>query len=278
MGVTTNGYSQSYTPAAENLSARQQFRDERFGMFIHWGAFSVLGAGEWVMNERHIRIQEYKRLLHFFNPQAFDAHAWVTAAKNAGMQYITFITRHHDGFSNWDTKASDWKITNTPYGKDAFRQLADECRRQHMPLFVYYSLLDWGREDYPHETGRTGQTAGRGPKGDYSSYLQFMKDQLTELLTSYGPIAGVWFDGHWDQTAPEGAADRRSRIDWHYDEIYSLIHRLQPQCLIGNNHHLSPFPGEDFQMFERDLPGENKSGLSFQQASQLPLETCETMN
>jgi len=272
-------FSQSYTPAPENIAARRQFQDMKFGMFIHWGAFSVLSAGEWVMNERHIRIQEYKRLLHFFNPVAFDAKQWVTAAKNGGMQYITFITRHHDGFSNWDTHASDWKITHTTYGKDAFKQLADECHRQNMPLFVYYSLLDWGREDYPHETGRTGQTAGRSAKGNYASYLQFMKDQLTELLTNYGTIAGVWFDGHWDQTAPEGAADRSSRIDWHYDEIYSLIHRLQPQCLIGNNHHLSPLPGEDFQMFERDLPGENKSGLSFQQASQqLPLETCETMN
>ncbi len=270
--------AQSYTPAPENLAARQQFQDLKFGMFIHWGAFSVLGEGEWVMNERKIRIQDYKRLLGFFNPIDFDAARWVAAAKNAGMQYITFITRHHDGFSNWDTKASDWKITNTPYGKDAFKQLADECHRQEMPLFVYYSLLDWGREDYPHETGRTGQTAGRTGKGNYTAYLQFMKDQLTELLTNYGAIAGVWFDGHWDQTAPEGAADRSSRIDWHYDEIYSLIHRLQPQCLIGNNHHLTPFAGEDFQMFERDLPGENKSGLSFQQASQLPLETCETMN
>lgn len=278
--LSATAFTQSpYIPTPGNLAARRQFQDEKFGMFIHWGAFSVLGAGEWVMNDRNIRISDYKRLQHFFNPVSFDARQWVTAAKNAGMQYITFITRHHDGFSNWDTKASNWKITNTPYGKDAFKQLAEECQRQHMPLFVYYSLLDWGREDYPHETGRTGQKAGRGAKGNYPAYLQFMKDQLTELLTGYGPIAGVWFDGHWDQTAPEGTADRSSRIDWRYDEIYGLIHRLQPQCLIGNNHHLSPLAGEDFQMFERDLPGENKSGLSFQQASQqLPLETCETMN
>ena len=106
-----------------------------------------------------------------------------------------------------------------------------------------------------------------------------MKNQLTELLTNYGTISGIWFDGYWDQTAPEGAKDRSPKVDWHLDEIYALIHKLQPQCLIGNNHHLTPFPGEDFQMFERDLPGENKSGLSFQKASdKLPLETCETMN
>ena len=157
--------------------------------------------------------------------------------------------------------------------------MADECHKQGIKLYLYYSLLDWRREDYPHETGRTGQYSGRTGKGDYNSYLQFMKNQLTELLSNYGEIGGIWFDGHWDQTAPEGAKDRSSKIDWHYNEIYALIHKLQPQCMIGNNHHLSPFAGEDFQMFERDLPGENKSGLSFQEAStKLPLETCETMN
>ena len=251
----------------------------KFGMFIHWGAFSFLGDGEWVMNNRKITVNEYSRLLQFFNPVEFDAKKWVDAAKSAGMKYITLITRHHDGFSVWDTQQSDWKITKTTYGKDVVKQIADECHRQGIQLFLYYSLLDWTREDYPHETGKTGQNSGRTGHGNYASYLQFMKNQLTELLTNYGKIAGIWFDGHWDQTAPEGAADRTSRLNWHYDEIYSLIHKLQPECLIGNNHHMTPFDGEDFQMFEKDLPGQNKSGLSFQQAAEnLPVETCETMN
>src|SRR4051794_41138808 len=103
-----NSSGTTYAPAPENLAARQQFQDMKFGMFIHWGAFSVLGDGEWVMNNRNIHVKEYHRLINFFNPQSFDAQKWVAAAKNAGMQYITFITRHHDGFSNWDTKASDW--------------------------------------------------------------------------------------------------------------------------------------------------------------------------
>ncbi len=271
--------AQTYTPTAGNLATRKQFQDDKFGLFIHWGASSVLGAGEWVMNQRNIKVSDYKKLQQIFNPQHFDAAKWVSTAKDAGMKYIVFITRHHDGFSNWDTKFSDWKITNTPYGKDALKQLADECKKQGMKLGLYYSTLDWFREDYPWRTGRTGQQSGRKGNGDYASYLQFMKNQLTELLTNYGDILCIWFDGHWDQTNAEGHSDRSSRIDWKYDEIYGLIHKLQPNCMIGNNHHLSPITGEDFQMFERDLPGENKAGLSYQQASaEVPLETCETMN
>lgn len=271
--------AQDYIPAPENIQAREWFNNARFGLFIHWGPFSIPGAGEWVMNDRGITVKNYTRLMDFFNPIEFDAEQWVSMAKNAGMKYITLITRHHDGFSMWNTQYSDFNIMNTPYKKDVVKMMADACHRQGVKLFLYYSLLDWRREDYPHETGRTGQKSGRTGRGDYAHYLQFMKNQLTELLTNYGEIAGIWFDGHWDQTAPEGAKDRTSRLDWHYNEIYGLIHKLQPQCMIGNNHHLTPFPGEDFQMFEKDLPGQNTSGLSFQEASaRLPLETCETMN
>lgn len=270
--------AQTYTPTPENLEARQLFQDMKFGMFIHWGASSVLGAGEWVMNNRNIQVSEYNRLLGIFNPQQFDAQKWVATAKGAGMKYITFITRHHDGFSNWDTQQSDWKITNTPYGKDVLKLLADECHRQGIKLFCYYSLLDWYRSDYQYETGRTGKGTGRTQKSDWDSYIRFMKAQLTELLTNYGEISGIWFDGHWDQLDNDEDKNQASKVDWHYGEIYSLIHRLQPKCLIGNNHHLSPIPGEDFQMFEKDLPGENTTGFGGASVSALPLETCETMN
>ena len=269
---------QSYQPSNVNLEAREKFQDMKFGMFIHWGASSVLGSGEWVMNNKNIRINEYKNLQRVFNPIDFDARQWVATAKNAGMQYITVITRHHDGFSNWDTKQSDWKITNTPYGKDALKQLADECHKQGIKLFFYYSLLDWYRSDYQYETGKTGKGTGRTEKSNWTSYVSFMKAQLTELLTNYGEISGIWFDGHWDQLDNDHDKSLTSKVNWHYDEIYPLIHKLQPQCMIGNNHHLSPIPGEDFQMFEKDLPGNNTTGFGGANISQLPLETCETMN
>lgn len=268
-----------YEPSAENKKARQVFQDHKYGLFIHWGLSSVFASGEWVMNNRHILKDDYQRYIQVFNPTKFDAEQWVLTAKNAGMKYIVFITRHHDGFSNWDTQFSDWKITNTPYGKDVLKMLAEACKKHGLQLGLYYSTLDWFRDDYPYETGRTGQFSGRTKKSDYTSYLAFMKNQLTELLTNYGPIMSIWLDGHWDQTNEEGSADRTSRINWKYDELYGLIHQLQPACLIGNNHHLDPIEGEDFQMFEKDLPGENRTGLSFQQPSAaMPLETCETMN
>ena len=183
-----------YQPTEANLQSRQWFDSARFGLFIHWGASSVLGAGEWIMNGRNIRVEEYKRLMQFFNPTQFNARAWVKMAKDAGMKYITFITRHHDSFSNWDTKASDWKITNTPYGKDVLKELSIVCKEEGIKLFLYYSLVDWFRSDYPYETGRTGKGTGRTIKSNYEAYLSFMKTQLTELLTGYGDIAGIWFD------------------------------------------------------------------------------------
>jgi alpha-L-fucosidase len=270
--------AQTYTPTTANLAARSSFQDDKFGMFIHWGASSVLGNGEWVMNNRNIRVQDYSRLMDFFNPQDFDAAKWVATAKAAGMNYITFITRHHDGFSNWDTKQSDWKITKTRYGKDVLKMLADECHKQGIKIYFYYSLLDWYRNDYQYETGKTGKGTGRTNKSDWESYIRFMKAQLTELLTNYGEVAGIWFDGHWDQLENDTDKKLKSKVDWHYDEIYELIHKLQPQCLISNNHHMMPIPGEDFQAFEKDLPGHNTSGFGGQSVSALPLETCETMN
>ena len=270
--------AQTYTPTPANLAARKQFQDMKFGMFIHWGASSVLGSGEWVMNNRNIRVKEYQNLQRVFNPIDFDAKAWVDAAQGAGMNYITIITRHHDGFSNWDTRESDWKITRTPYGKDALKQLADECHKRGMKIFFYYSLLDWYRSDYQYETGKTGKGTGRTAKSDWNSYIRFMKAQLTELLTQYGEVSGIWFDGHWDQLDNDVDKTLSSKVNWHYDEIYELIHRLQPACMIGNNHHLLPLPGEDFQMFEKDLPGNNTTGFGGADISALPLETCETMN
>ena len=272
--------SQEYVPSKENLEARKWFQEAKFGLFVHWGVYSILGDGEWVMNNQNIAIDEYEILPSFFNPIDFDAEAWVTMAKKAGMKYITITSRHHDGFSMFDSKATDYDIVEaTPYGKDVLKALAEECRKQDIKLFFYYSLLDWNRDDY-FPRGRTGnEIPGRG-SGSWEDYIAFMKIQLTELLTNYGDIGGIWFDGHWDQKEWDGEKFGKLKVDWHYDEIYSLIHELQPQALIGNNHHIGVINGEDFQMFEKDLPGKNTTGwgTASDQIGSVPLEVCETIN
>lgn len=269
----------AYQPTPENLEARQWFQDNKFGLFIHWGVYSLLGDGEWVMNNRQIPVAEYEKLPAFFNPTEFDAKEWVSMAKNAGMKYITITSKHHDGFAMYDSKVSDYDIIDrTPYKKDILKMLADECRRQDIKLFLYHSHLDWHHPDY-FPRGKTGRATGRPESGDFEKYLRYMDAQLTELLTNYGPIGGIWFDGWWDQATNElDKSHRNTHVDWKLDRTYSLIHKLQPACLIGNNHHVAPFDGEDFQMFERDLPGQNTFGYNTGEVSQLPLETCETMN
>ena len=263
-----------YIPSKENLENREWFRDAHFGMFIHWGVSSVLGKEiGWALSGQDI--DKYRENIHVFNPQKFDAAEVVKLAKDAGMKYITFTTRHHDSFSMFDTKYSDWNIMNTPYGKDVLKQLADECQKQGIRLFCYYSLTDFYRADYCQ--GNVKKATGIEGECDWDSYIQFMKNQLTEILTNYGPIYGIWFDGHWDQVEKlENGKSGNQIRKWHYDEIYKLIHDLQPGCMIVNNHHLAVFPGEDYQTFERDLPGENTGGGYSADAvisNDLPLES-----
>jgi len=260
----------TYKPAPENLAARQQFQDDKFGLFIHWGVYSVLGDGEWVLHDRKLQLHDYERLPNFFDPEKFDAKAWVALAKAAGMKYITITSRHHDGFSMFDTKLSDWNIVQrTPYKKDPLKMLADEAHRQGIKLYFYYSQLDWHNPDY-FPRGQTAWNNGRPDKGDFSAYIDtYMNGQLTELLTNYGTIGGIWFDGMWDK--PDA--------DWHLAKTYALIHQLQPAALIIPNHHQAPKPGEDVQTFERDLPGRNTAGFNTTFVTdQLPLESCNTLN
>ena len=272
--------AQEYQPSPENIRARNWFQDARFGLFVHWGVYSVLGDGEWVMNNQNISIEEYEKLPQFFNPIDFDPKEWVTMAKDAGMKYITITSRHHDGFSMFDSKVTDYNIVDaTPYGKDIIKMLAEECRKQNIKLFFYYSLLDWNRDDY-FPRGRTGNgILGRG-EGRWEDYIVFMKSQLKELLTNYGEIGGIWFDGHWDQKEWDGEKFGELKVNWYYDEIYGMIHEMQPQALIGNNHHVGVIDGEDFQMFEKDLPGNNSTGWGTpaDQIGTVPLEVCETIN
>src|SRR5437867_11790240 len=179
---------ENYTPIAANLKARTWCQDAKFGMFIHWGVYSVLGDGEWIMETRPINRTDYAKLPSFFNPIKYDPAAWVSLAKAAGMKYITITSKHHDGFAMFNSGQTDWDIVDrTPYKRDVLKMLAEECQKQGVKLFFYYSQLDWHNPDY-YPRGRTGQTAGRPESGEWYRYLDFMDSQLREVLTNYGPV------------------------------------------------------------------------------------------
>ncbi len=270
----------SYEPTKENLEARQWFQEAKFGMFIHWGLYSILGDGEWVMTNQNIHIKRYELLSDFFNPIEFNAAELVKLAKDAGMKYITITTKHHDGFAMYDSKVSDYNIVKaTPYGKDIFRALEQECKKQGIKLFAYYSQLDWHHPDY-YPRGYTGKGVGRLESGDWDKYIKYQNAQIKELAENYD-IAGFWFDGFWDILKEKGRTPetrKAGEIRWNLEKTYRMIHAVKPHLLIGNNHHLDPFDGEDFQMFEKDLPGKSTTGFGSASISKLPLETCQTIN
>ena len=270
---------QGYVPTPEAAAAKEQFRDNKFGVFIHWGVYSMLARGEWVMYNEKIPYKEYSKLPGGFYPSRFNAEQWVKQIKASGAKYITITSRHHDGFSMYATKASPYNIVDdTPYGRDIIKELADACHREGLTLNFYYSLLDWGREDYPRDPA-----IAHTPREQemYAHYLDFMCAQITELLTNYGPIGCIWFDGDWAKIhKPEPGQEMVIDFDWGYERIYKLIHELQPSCLVANNHHRVPIPGEDIQLFERDIPGENSAGYgrTSHVSTELALETCKTLN
>lgn len=258
-----------YEPTQSNLDARTWFQDAKFGLFVHWGVYSVLGktGAEWVMNHDKMPISEYEKLPPRFNPVNFDADEWCRMVKDAGMKYITITSKHHDGFAMFDSKVSDYDIVDrTPYGKDVLKMLDEACQRHGLKLYFYHSQLDWHHHDY-FPRGRTGQDyTGRPESGNWYAYLDYMDGQLRELCTNYN-VSGIWFDGMWDKLD----------ADWRLGKTYKLIHGVRSEIMIGSNHHVTPYPGEDFQMFEKGLPGKDpfsKEG----HVSALPLETCETIS
>jgi alpha-L-fucosidase len=247
------------------------FQDVRFGMFIHWGLYSILAKQEWVMHSDRIPVPEYKKLFPQFNPTKFNAEEWVSIAADAGQKYMVFTSRHHDGFSMYDTALSDYKVTNSPFGRDPVRELADAiAKRSDIKLGFYSSLLDWHHPAY-----RFRDESGLA----WSDYLEFLHGQVRELCTNYGEIACMWFDGDWPRhKIDESNAYFKAGGSFEYEKLYDMIHTLQPDAVVLNNHHEDPRPGEDIQGFEQDLPGMNTAGFNPSHISSSPLEVCMTIN
>ena len=236
--------------AGPSATAQRWLEDAKFGLFVHWGVSSLVGKGEWVMEQDTIPIAEYEKLPPRFNPTEFDAQRWVKAVKDGGQRYLVITAKPHDGFALFDTALSRYDIVDaTPYGKDPLKDLADACHQHGIKLFFYYSLLDWHHPDY-YPRGKTGRHAGRENKGDWSRYVAYYQGQVRELCTQYGEIGGFLFDGEWD----------RPDADWDLEGTSKMVHDLQPGALVGNNHSGLPRSGEDFQILDRDRPGGDKDG------------------
>jgi alpha-L-fucosidase len=271
-------------PQVQRDMRMEWWREARFGMFIHWGLYAVPagvwkgqkipGIGEWIMASANIPVVEYAPLAKQFNPVQFDAARWVGIAKSAGMKYIVITSKHHDGFSLWDSKVSDYNVVvSTPYGKDILAQLTKECRRQGVKMCFYHSILDW------HHPAQYVNPDAKDPRDGHArnkihperkeEYVRYMKAQLKELITNYDP-AMLWFDGEW--------------VDWWMEsdgkDLYNFVRSLKNDIIVNNRvgkgrkdmQGLNKGPGYagDFGTPEQEIPATGQPGVDW--------ESCMTMN
>lgn len=227
-----------------------------FGMFIHWGLYSQLERGEWTFDLHKDSIDKYPDCFNNFTAEDFDAKAICQLAKKAGMKYITLTTRHHDGFSLYDTKGlSDYDVMHTPCKRDLIKEFVDACNEEGLMPMLYHTTLDWQHPDF---------------NNDFDAYLEYLRKSVEILCTNYGKIGGLWFDGNWSK---RGA-------DWKLDELYGMIHRLQPDAMVINNTGLSEqgktgHPEIDSVTFEQgQATVMNREGMDKYVAA----EMCQTMN
>ena len=200
------------SPATNALSHDEKmkwFRDAKFGLFIHWGVYSVPagewkgksipGIGEWIMNRAEIPVKEYEQLAKKFKPRKFDAEDWVQMAEDAGMKYIVITSKHHDGFGMYQSDQTDWCIKSTPFKRDPLKELAGACKEQGIKLCFYHSIMDWHHPDYlPRRPWEKNVRPATG--ADPERYFKYMKAELAELVQNYGPLGVLWFDGEWEAT------------------------------------------------------------------------------
>jgi alpha-L-fucosidase len=268
---------QALETKAQHDARMQWWREARFGLFIHWGLYAIPAGewggktnyGEWIRNNAQIPLPTYDKFVAQFNPVKFDAAAWVRMAKDAGMKYIVITSKHHDGFAIFDSKVSEFDVMATPFKRDILKELAEACRKEGIKLCFYHSIMDWHHPDYlprrPWEVKARPETGA-----NYDRYVAYMKAQLKELLTQYGDIGVLWFDGEWEATWTEA----RGR------DLYDYVRSLQPKIIINNRVGASRSGMEglsadknsagDFGTPEQTIPATGLPGLDW--------ETCMTMN
>lgn len=234
---------------------RDWFFERRFGMFVHWGLYSIPGWHEQHQWRARVPRAEYMKLASQWNPRKFDPEQWLDLMEEAGMKYITLTTKHHDGFCLWDTKQTAFNTMNTPYKKDIIGQLSDACHKRRVPLCLYYSIADWNQPNYPNQGRHHELPAQPNDSPDWDKYMLFLKEQVRELCTNYGEIHGFW----WDMNVPQ----------FKDPSVNALIRQLQPRAVINNR----GFGEGDFGTPERDFDSAAAEAKGFDK----PVEACQSV-
>lgn len=258
------------------------FRRARFGMFIHWGLYSIPGRGEWVRSDEQMPEEDYLPFIRDFSAPDFDPKAWAKAAKAAGMRYVVMTAKHHDGFCLFDSQYTDFKSTNTPFGRDAVKEFVEAVRSEGLRVGLYFSLIDWHHPDYPHYGDRYHPMRENPAYGnenrEFDRYLDYLHAQVKEICSNYGKLDLLWFDFGYDHLRGDA---------WRGTELVDLVRTLQPGVLIDNRIEVSgegfgslyqcaptPYHG-DFVTPEKMIPPQ---GIRDVQGNPMVWEACITMN
>lgn len=248
------------------------WQEARFGMFIHWGLYAMPARHEWIRNYEKITNEEYQKYFDRFDPDMYEPAEWARTARAAGMKYVVFTAKHHDGFCMWDSRHTDYKVTNTPCGRDLLRELLEAFRAEEIRTGLYYSLIDWHHPEFPvddyHPLREVEAENEKNKKRDIRKYAEYMRNQVTELLTEYGKIDIIWFDFSYPQ-----AKRGKGHKDWESEKLVRLVRKLQPDILIDDRLDL---PGSgDFRSPEQYVPS---NGIRNDRGELVLWEGCQTFS
>ena len=249
--------------------------DARFGMFIHWGLYALPARHEWVKNGERMTNEQYQKYFELFNPDLYNPKEWAKMAKAAGMKYVVLTAKHHEGFCLWDSKYTDYKATNTPYGKDLIKEYVEAFRSEGLKVGFYYSLIDWHHPDYtidrvhPQRQENDADYAKLNAGKDMNKYREYLKNQVRELLTNYGEISIIWFDFSFPGKNGKG------RADWDSENLLKLARTLQPGIIVDDRLDLEDVEGGwDFTTPEQ----EKVAKWPERDGKRIPWETCQTFS
>jgi alpha-L-fucosidase len=252
------------------------FTHDRFGMFIHWGLYALPARHEWVKNRERITDADYQKYFDHFDPDLFDAADWARRAREAGMKYVVLTTKHHEGFALWDSALTDYKSTNTRFGRDIVREFVDAVRAEGLRVGFYHSLIDWHHPDFtvdglhPRRDDGDEAIAALNEGRDMARYREYLHGQVTELLSDYGRIDYLFYDFSYRDNDHEDVWGGKGRDDWGSSELLELTKRLQPGIIVNDRLDI---PGDIVtpEQYQPDKPME-VDGVP------VPWEACQTLN